>query len=151
MQKGRDVMKEKIIQLIQNELEKMGVKKDNITIEIPKNKENGDYSTNIALQLAKELKKSPMEIANELINGIKDSSINNIAVAVPGFINFFVKNNYLFDNINYVLEQKENYGSCNIGEGKKINIEFVSANPTGILHMGNARGFFSKNYEILWL
>lgn len=133
-------MKEKIITLIKCELEKIGIKKDDITVEIPKNKDNGDYSTNVAMQLAKELKKSPLIIAEELANNIKDDCINKIEIAGPGFINFYVSNDYLLDNINTVIELNEKYGSNNIGKGQKINIEFVSANPTGILHMGNARG-----------
>ena len=133
-------MKEKIVALVKNELEKLGVSKENITIEIPKNKENGDYSTNIALQLAKELRKNPLEIAQKIATGINDSSIKYVVVAAPGFINFFVTTDYLLDNINTVITQGNSYGSCNIGKGQKINIEFVSANPTGILHMGNARG-----------
>lgn len=133
-------MKEKIITLIKSELEKLGVNREEITIEIPKNKDNGDYSTNIALQLAKELRQNPIEIANDIASGIKDSSIKDVVVAAPGFINFYVTNDYLLDNINTVLSQGEKYGSSDFGKGQKINIEFVSANPTGILHMGNARG-----------
>lgn len=133
-------MKEKIVSLIKQELEKLGVFKEDIVIEIPKNKDNGDFSTNIAMQLAKELRKSPIEIARALADNISDSSIEKIEIAGPGFINFYVSNKYLLDNINTVLEQKELYGSCNIGNNEKVNIEFVSANPTGILHMGNARG-----------
>lgn len=133
-------MKEKIVSLVKSELDKLGVSRDEITIEIPKNKENGDYSTNIALQLAKELRKNPLDIAKEIAGGICDSSIKDVVVAAPGFINFYVTNDYLLENINNVLEQGSMYGSSDFGNGHKINIEFVSANPTGILHMGNARG-----------
>lgn len=133
-------MKDKIVSLIKCELNKMGIIKDDVTVEIPKNKDNGDYSTNVAMQLAKILKKNPLEIANDLASKINDDCIINIVVANPGFINFYVSNDYLLDNINNVINLGKSYGSCHIGEGKKINIEFVSANPTGILHMGNARG-----------
>ncbi|MBE6148785.1 MAG: arginine--tRNA ligase [Firmicutes bacterium] len=133
-------MKEKIVSLIKSELEKLGISKEEITIEIPKTKENGDYSTNIALQLARELRRNPLDIAKEIASGITDKAINNVVVAPPGFINFFVTNDYLLENINNVIELGDKYGSCDIGKGQKINIEFVSANPTGILHMGNARG-----------
>ena len=133
-------MKEKLTELLKNSLDKLGIEKDDITIEIPKNKENGDYSSNIALQLTKQLRNSPMDIANNIIQNVKEPWIKKIEVVKPGFINFYVKNDYLLDNINVVLNDKEKYGSCNLGNGKKINIEFVSANPTGILHMGNARG-----------
>lgn len=133
-------MKEKLYDLILGELQKLNIENVSINIEIPKNKDNGDFSTNIALQLAKQLHRNPMDIAKELASNINDSLIEKIDVAAPGFINFYVSKNYLFDNINTVINLGEKYGSCNIGNGEKVNIEFVSANPTGILHMGNARG-----------
>ena len=133
-------MKNKITLLIQNYLDKNNIDVDNISVEIPKAKENGDYSTNIAMKLTKILNKNPLEIANDIIKDINESWIEKVSVAGPGFINFYVKNDYLFENINKVIKEKENYGSCDIGKGKSINIEFVSANPTVILHMGNARG-----------
>lgn len=133
-------MKEKIVSLIKETLEKMGIKKEDVNIEIPKNKENGDFSSNVAMQLAKDLKKSPLIIAQEVANNISADFIKKIEVASPGFINFYVDNQYLLDNINSVIDMGAKYGSNNVGRGEKINIEFVSANPTGILHMGNARG-----------
>ncbi len=112
-----------------------------INIEIPKDNKNGDYSSNIALKLAKELKNSPINIANDIKNKIQiDNTIEKIEIANPGFLNFFVNKNYLFDNLNKVLEEQENYGKAKNKINKKINIEYVSANPTGILHLGHARG-----------
>ena len=113
----------------------------NIVVEIPAKKENGDYSSNIALTLTKKLHKSPMDIAQLIIDNIdKGDVVEDIKIAPPGFINFYLKKDYLLKQINVILDQKRNYGKNNIGEGKKINIEFVSANPTGILHIGHARG-----------
>ncbi len=113
----------------------------NIIIEVPAKKENGDYSSNIALTLTKKLNKSPMEIAEEIKNNIdKKNIIEEIKIAPPGFINFYLKKEYLLSYINRIIDEKENYGKNNIGNGKKINIEFVSANPTGILHIGHGRG-----------
>ena len=134
-------MKEQIINELKNSLQKLGVK-ENVAIEIskPKQKENGDYATNIAMRIAGILHKSPLDIANEIVSVFNLSSVSNIEVKAPGFINFFVTKEYLFNNIKTVLEEKENYGRSNIGVGEKVNIEFVSANPTGILHLGNARG-----------
>ena len=134
-------MKEKLIQVVKNALIKMKVT-DVTNIEVSKSntKENGDYSTNVAMKLAKVLRKNPMEIASSIKDNITDDDILNIEIKAPGFINFFVKKDYLLDNINNVLNLKDKYGSSNIGNNKKINIEFVSANPTGILHIGNARG-----------
>ena len=135
------IMKENLCEIIKSTLTKLGItyEKD-IKVEVPKNKENGDFSSNIALELCKILKKNPLAIAETFKNEIKDDSILRIEVAAPGFLNFFVNRNYLVENINKVIELGENYGSSSIGNGKKINIEFVSANPTGILHLGNARG-----------
>lgn len=133
-------MKDKLISAISNVIKEFDV--DDITIEIskPALEENGDFSTNVAMKLTKVLKKNPMDIAGEIANKIKCDDIIKVEVKNPGFINFFVKKDYLLENINRVLAEKENYGSSNIGAGKKVNIEFVSANPTGILHLGNARG-----------
>lgn len=134
-------MKENLGNSIKEALVKLGISYEkDIKVEVPKNKENGDFSSNIALELCKELKKNPMEIAESLQNTIANKSVLKIEIARPGFLNFFVNRNYLIENINRVIELGENYGSSNIGNGKRVNIEFVSANPTGILHLGNARG-----------
>lgn len=114
---------------------------DNIVVEIPAKKENGDYSTNIALTLTKKLHKSPMDIAQEIINNIPENDmIEEIKIANPGFINFYLRKDYLLNQINTIIDEGRNYGRSNIGNGKKINIEYVSANPTGILHIGHGRG-----------
>lgn len=112
-----------------------------INIEIPAKKENGDYSSNIALTLTKKLHKSPIEIANDIVNNIEPNDIiEEIKIANPGFINFYLKKEFLLKQINTIIEENRNYGRNNAGNGKKINIEFVSANPTGILHIGHGRG-----------
>lgn len=111
-----------------------------IIIEIPKDKNNGDYSSNIAMQLTKILKTNPREIASKLIENINNENIVKVEIAGPGFLNFFVKKDYLLENINKVIEQKDLYGKCNYGNSEKVNIEYVSANPTGFLHIGHARG-----------
>lgn len=134
-------MKEQIKVSIIKSLEQLNIQTtQDIEVEKPKMKENGDFSTNIAMKLAKELKDSPLNIANKILANIDQESYQKVEVAAPGFINFYVDKSYLVANINTVLEQKEKYGSSNIGAGQKYNIEFVSANPTGILHLGNARG-----------
>lgn len=137
-------MKEKLRALIKKGLpQEVEISQEAILIEVPKDTTHGDYASNIAMQLARQLKKNPREIAENLVAVLeKENSdfVEKIEIAGPGFINFYVKNEYLFENINTVLEQQENYGKCNIGNGIKINIEYVSANPTGILHLGHARG-----------
>lgn len=114
---------------------------NNIVIEVPAKHENGDFSTNIALTLTKTLKKPPLEIADLIVKNIdKKDIIEEIKIASPGFINFYLKKDYLLTYINRILEEGKNYGRNNTGNNKKINIEFVSANPTGTLHIGHGRG-----------
>lgn len=133
-------MKNILIEEIKKSLKNLNVEEVEIEVSKPALPENGDFSSNIAMKLARVLKKNPMEIAQDIVKNISSDKITKVEIKNPGFINFFVTKDYLLENINKVLEEKENYGSSNIGAGKKINIEFVSANPTGILHLGNARG-----------
>jgi arginyl-tRNA synthetase len=113
-----------------------------VVLEIPKEKAHGDYSTNMAMQLARVAKKAPRMIAEALIENFDRSkaSIEKIELAGPGFINFHMNNAYLTDLIPTVLEAGENYGETNAGGKQKVQVEFVSANPTGDLHLGHARG-----------
>ena len=115
---------------------------DQITIEIPKEKSHGDYSTNIAMQLTRLLRKNPRMIAEELIEAIdkEEANIDSIEIAGPGFINMFMKKDALTSIIKEVLEEKDDYGKSDAGKGIKYNVEFVSANPTGDLHLGHAKG-----------
>lgn len=113
-----------------------------IVLEVPKDKVNGDYATNAAMQLARIAKKAPRQIAEELVANFDKgkASIAKIDIAGPGFINFYMDNSYLTDLIPAIIEAKEKYGETNIGKNTKIQVEFVSANPTGSLHLGHARG-----------
>ncbi len=115
---------------------------DNIVIEIPKDKAHGDYSSNIAMQLTKLLKRNPREIAQGIIDAIdKDKgNIDAIEIAGPGFINLFLKKDAMTSIIKEVLEEKDDYGKSDFGKNVKYNVEFVSANPTGDLHLGHAKG-----------
>ena len=133
-------MKEKLINLIENSLKQIGVEDENISLEIPKIRENGDYSSNVALKNAKKLNMNPLKFAQLVKDNISSDFIKEIKIASPGFINFYLSKDYLLDNINVILTNKDSYGASDIGKKEKVNIEFVSANPTGILHMGNARG-----------
>ena len=114
----------------------------NVVLEIPKDKTHGDYSTNMAMQLARIAKKAPRMIAEALIENFDQSkaSIEKIEIAGPGFINFYMNNSYLTDLIPTILKAGEAYGETNVGKGEKVQVEFVSANPTGDLHLGHARG-----------
>lgn len=113
-----------------------------VVLETPKDKAHGDYSTNMAMQLARVAKKAPRQIAELLIENFDKSkaSIEKIEIAGPGFINFYMDNSYLTDLIPAILEAGEKYGESKVGNGEKIQVEFVSANPTGDLHLGHARG-----------
>lgn len=131
-------IKEYIKQKIENIINTENIE---VIIEIPKDKKNGDYSSNIALKLTKIFKKSPMDIAKDIKNKINnDDIIEKIEIANPGFINFYTKKQYLLDNINNVIEKSDNYGRSTNKKNIKVNLEYVSANPTGILHLGHARG-----------
>jgi arginyl-tRNA synthetase len=113
-----------------------------VILEIPKEKAHGDYSTNMAMQLARVAKKAPRMIAEELIAHFDRSkaSIDKMELAGPGFINFYMNNSYLTDLIPTILTAGDKYGESTVGGNQKIQVEFVSANPTGDLHLGHARG-----------
>ncbi|MGL4607495.1 MAG: arginine--tRNA ligase [Eubacteriaceae bacterium] len=117
-------------------------KKPTMFLEIPREKEHGDYATNMAMQLPKEAKKSPRFIAEALVENmdIDHSIIDTVEIAGPGFINFKLKKTWQPKVIQEIKEKKENYGRSEKNKGKTFNLEFISANPTGPMHMGNARG-----------
>lgn len=112
-----------------------------VVIEIPKDTKNGDYSSNIAMQLTRELRQNPRMIATAIIENLdlEAGNIERVEIAGPGFINFFMKGDALTSVITEVLNEKEHYGHSQYGQGEKFDIEFVSANPTGDLHLGHAR------------
>lgn len=111
-------------------------------IEIPSDIKNGDFSSNVAMASAKVFKSSPRKIAEIIAKGIdlSDTMLSHVEVAGPGFINFYYSDKFYASVINEIKEQGENYGCSDYGKGKKVMVEFVSANPTGPMHMGNARG-----------
>lgn len=113
-------------------------------LEVPKEKKNGDYATNLAMMLAKGEGKPPREVAALLkdlfLQEDRKGRVREIEIAGPGFINLFLDEGYLGEIILEALEQKQGYGKNQSMSQERINLEFVSANPTGLLHMGNARG-----------
>lgn len=114
---------------------------NDIQLDIPKDINHGDYASNICLRLAKVAKKSPLVLANELLTNLNSSSlIKKVEIAGPGFLNFFIQETELAQVINDVLSEKEKFGHNNSGQRQKILLEYISANPTGILHLGHARG-----------
>lgn len=135
-----------IIETIKNELnnclKKLNILENvNFVIEIPKDTSNGDYATNIAMQLARILKKNPRQIAQDIVDLFNQKVVNvsKIEIAGPGFINFFIDGQAMSNVIEKVLKENDNFGCCNYGQNKKYDVEFVSANPTGDLHLGHAR------------
>jgi len=112
-----------------------------IILLTPKNKSHGDLSTNIAMQLSRELKLKPLDIAHFIVDNlnIKDSIIGEVEIVRPGFINFCLKENWLYQIIDEIREKGEDYAKVNLGKGKKIQVEFVSVNPTGPLHIGHGK------------
>lgn len=114
----------------------------NYVLEEPREKQHGDLATNLAMVLAKQAKRSPRDIATTLIKYLdtKGTWIESSEIAGAGFINFRLNPLWLTGVINEVIQAGERYGYVDIGKGQKVQVEFVSANPTGLLHMGNARG-----------
>lgn len=113
-----------------------------IVLEVPKDKAHGDLASNIAMQLTKIAKKNPRLIAEAIIENLDFSAayIQSAEIAGPGFINFRMDNTYLHAVVDEVLQAGQHYGQVEDGHGKRIEVEFVSANPTGNLHLGHARG-----------
>lgn len=112
-----------------------------ITIERPQNPEHGDYACNLPLKLARIARSNPMAIAKELAALLPPAGeIESAVAAPPGFINFTLKNSWLGMQVDNILKAGEHYGNNNLGEGKSIQVEFVSINPTGPLHAGHGRG-----------
>jgi len=114
----------------------------NIVLENSKDASHGDYSTNIAMQLTKIAKKNPRMIAEEILNHFdsEGANVEKIEIAGPGFINFFMNKQVLTKVIKEIIDLDVNYGKSTAGKGQKYNVEYVSANPTGDLHLGHARG-----------
>ena len=135
-------IKKELQQIIKASLDKININLDesDIIIETPKDELHGNYSTNLSLILTKKLHKNPLEIANEIKNNINNKILEKIEVAPPGFINFYLTKDKLYEEINKIITENKSYGKNNTGNNLKINIEYVSANPTGILHIGHGRG-----------
>ena len=133
-----------IINKITNAVQKMAYFTSDIqiNIEIPKDNTNGDFSSNIAMKYAKVARKAPFLIAEEIQKELEidNSNIEKVVVAKPGFLNFYLKKEFLLDIIDTINKEKSNFGSKKINNDYKYNIEFVSVNPTGAIHIGHARG-----------
>lgn len=114
-----------------------------IEVVRPNEKSHGDFSTNISFQLARELKKSPKEIAELLSASFPMTAFEKVE-AVNGFVNFYLKKEHYYQIIEDILAQKEHFADLDIFAGKKVQVEYLSANPTGPMHIGNARGIVGE-------
>ena len=136
-------MKDYLTNLLNNALKDLvkSFDKDVIQVSRPKQIQHGDFSTNVSLPLAKILKKAPIEIAKEIVDRIPSSTlIEKVEIAGPGYINFFLSSLARVELVNKILVEKEDFGKSTFGKNQKVQVEFVSANPTGPLHVGHGRG-----------
>lgn len=146
MNQIRDIIRRQIQDVVSTALfsvpEWRGILFPDILIETPKEKTHGDFSTNIAMAMARVAKASPMDTARILIGRMSfhGTYILRAECVSPGFINFFCRDEWLYRGLRDILQQGKEYGSSDKGKGIRVMVEFVSANPTGPLHIGNARG-----------
>ena len=140
-------MIEKILQNVTSSikaiLKEMGLTSEvEVIYEVPKEEAFGDYSTNVAMRMARELHKAPVVIANEILSkmDLEKLHLEKAEVKGAGFINFFLDKKFLTNVVFKILEEKEQFGKVDIGHNKKYLLEYVSANPTGFLHVGHGRG-----------
>ncbi|AEG61920.1 arginine--tRNA ligase [Desulforamulus ruminis] len=113
-----------------------------VMIEVPREKGNGDFASTLAMQLARSAKMPPRKIAEAVVQNLdlEGTRVERVEIAGPGFINFYLASNWVLEVIPLVQREDRNYGRQESGNGRRVQVEFVSANPTGLLHMGNARG-----------
>lgn len=144
------MIRQELVNLIERAIKKAQKEKElpffdipEILLEKPEERMHGDYSSNVSFKIAKETKRKPFEIAKILVNKLNDLSndfFEKIEIAEPGFINFFLPKEYLQKKIEEIIKEGERFGQVDIGKNKKVQVEFISANPTGPLTVGNARG-----------
>lgn len=138
-----DQVKQTLIEEIEASIKKAGLAEDipEIKIEIPKDTKNGDYSSNIAMVLTKIAKRNPREIAQAIVDHLDTSKahVKEVDIAGPGFINFYLDNQYLTEVIPEAIHKGDKFGYADEPKNKNILLEYVSANPTGDLHIGHAR------------
>ncbi len=129
---------------VQSAAEERGIPTEELpeyVIEKPKKAEHGDWATNIAMQLARVFKEKPRKLAEDLVTRLADCDyFTSVEIAGPGFINFRLSQKWMGEAVRTIIEEGDEYGRSNLGGGEKVQIEFVSANPTGPLHVGHGRG-----------
>ncbi len=139
VKKSKEELKNRIIKAAQKAFS--GVELPDFNIEVPADTSFGDYASNAAMVSARCLKQNPRAIATAIAENFElDDKICKVEVAGPGFLNFFLGDGFFSSIVLDVLDKKEDYGKSDLGKGKSVLVEFVSANPTGPMHIGNARG-----------
>lgn len=135
-----------ITQAIKDELKKVfalldgSVRDEDIVIQKSDNRGHGDYASNLALRMGKTMGLKPIELAEKIAQAFKLDGVDHVEAVMPGFLNFFLKQDALGAVLEEIVTRKEHFGDLTIGKGIKVDIEYVSANPTGTLHLGHARG-----------
>jgi arginyl-tRNA synthetase len=142
MKKEISELLKKAINSLQQEQELPNFEIPKISVEHPEKEIHGDFSSNLAMEIGKIIKKNPLEIAEIIIQSLNQSLFDKVEVAKPGFINFFLSKTFIQEQIGKVLKQNKEFGNIDIGKKKKVQVEFISANPTGPLTLGNGRGGF---------
>jgi arginyl-tRNA synthetase len=139
----KDYLRKNISQTIEQTLG-LTIDPSQIGLEKPKQDGHGDWSTNIALNLSKSLKENPRKLADQITASLKldPELVSQTEVAGPGFINFKLASGWLYSELVTLLDKKNSFGCCDHGKGEKVQVEFVSVNPTGPLHVGHGRGAF---------
>ncbi len=136
--------KEEIFAVITEGLKKAGLDKHDVPVEIERPREagHGDFASNIAMRLAKQAKMAPRVLAQSLADHfvLDGTSIDSVAIAGPGFLNFTLRRDWLYNVLREIQTEGKDYGRVAVGDGKRVMVEYISANPTGPMHVGNARG-----------
>ena len=114
---------------------------DDVAVQRPKNTEHGDFASSVALKLAKPMRANPMDIAETLASLIDpEGAVESVSATRPGFVNFALSQAWLAEQVDAIREAGEEYGNMDVGKGRRVQVEFVSSNPTGPMHVGHLRG-----------
>ena len=132
-------MRKEVEKMVREALERMGLE-TRVQVDYPRDSRFGDYATNAAMVMAKGLGINPRELAQKIARALDHPMIEKVEVAGPGFINLFMKVDWWYSAFARLLEEGEAFGCLDLGKGKRVQVEFVSANPTGPLHIGHGRG-----------
>ncbi|MBF7081489.1 arginine--tRNA ligase [Desulfallas sp. Bu1-1] len=141
----REGLKHALVDAVKGAVEAGGlppVELPGFVVEVPREREHGDFATNLAMLLPKQARMAPRKIAEVLLENLPRSVrwLERVEIAGPGFINFYLDPRWVLEAVPLAVRQRSDYGRVRLGRGRKVQVEFVSANPTGLLHMGNARG-----------